>query len=86
MAVMTNAYLTCGTCGKEFPLNMYSTPKEIQCPFCLAKVDYQMIELIKTAWGAATDVNNSFINNNADNPRFSLNLKCEELHLPSDED
>lgn len=84
MAMLTTAYLKCWTCGKEFPLNTYSKSEKIVCPFCLSEVDRQMIDLIMQAQGTVADVNDEFEKRSADNSKFSISLKYEEVHLPSE--
>lgn len=87
MAKLTIAELHCFQCGKNFPLNMYKPISSITCPYCNTDMDETMIEKVRNAWGYVADLNQDFHKYfmERDEPRFSLNVSMQDVHLPLDD-
>ncbi|ATL77880.1 hypothetical protein [Lactiplantibacillus plantarum] len=87
MAIMTIAKLHCYQCNHDFPLNMYQPITKISCPYCDTDVDESMIEPIRDAWSQVSGLNQAFHKHEmeSEEPRFSLNIHDEEVHLEIDD-
>lgn len=87
MSRHTIAKLYCYQCQHGFPLNMTMPITEIRCPYCNEKVDSDMVEKIRDAFGVVHDLNLDFADNHvtSDQPQFSLDVISDEIHLPLDD-
>ncbi|MGT2866629.1 hypothetical protein [Streptococcus fryi] len=83
MALMTTAELQCMYCGNAFPINLYAKPESINCLYCLARVENDMIDKIYNAALTVADLNSHFIKYNQERNEdlFQLHLTTQEVAL-----